>query len=52
MVEIKDNWDYRLMLARAGTTWDTLAKRNIYIRKALTREEIAKEYPCLKSDAS
>ena len=48
MVEIKNNWDVRLILARAGTAWDTLAKRNIYIRKALTREEIAKENACLK----
>ena len=48
MVEIKNNWDVRLILARAGTAWDTLAKRKIYIRKALTREEIAKENACLK----
>ena len=48
MVEIKNNWEVRLILAQAGTAWDTLAKRNIYIRKALTREQIAKENACLK----
>ena len=48
MVEIKNNWDVSLILARAGTAWDTLAKRNILIRKALTREELAKENACLK----
>ena len=46
--EVKNNWDARLILARAETNRDVLEKDCIYIRRALTRDEILRENAFMK----
>ena len=47
-VEIKNTWDARLILATAEVKRNDLQKSGIYIRRALTEDEISKENACLR----
>ena len=49
-VKFKNSWDARIFLARAEGKQAVLEKDGIYIRRALTRDEILKEKACLKKN--